>query len=1641
MARRHTWALDLIGLADPYGLTSGSLSLGGIAPLAAMPAAAPLFMGGDDHGNTIATATAVAAGTTATGTLETGSDVDVFALSVEEGRLYSVLSSASLDGGGGFLSIVDANEIPLRGVWTDFLETGEIENTFAADFTGTVYLVVTAYGDPNLAYSVQITEVEDDFAGDTSTTGAFAPGGGSVSGTLDIPGDTDWFRIELTGANTIVLDPSADAADFSRRITLFDAAGLRVASTDIDQFNNEFYFGDLAEGTYFLEVSDFSGIRKGDYGLTVSTVDDDFGADRDTAPTVSIFSGASGRSDYGGDIDTFAFTLAEARQLRFFSDTATFSVLNSDGLTVVDPGGLEGFGLLEAGDYFIQVFGASTGQAYTVRAEDFADDVRGDSATTAVAAVNGANISGTFDFDTDEDWFQFSLDAGRTYEFSIDPFLLTDMSVYVVEADGTFVAQVEEVSNPELTDVYVGFTAARSGDFFLVVALSNPASFGQFGPDSYNFGITAQELAEDDYAADTTTTGVVDFAAGGVTGSIERSGDADWFAFDAEAGQTLFAVGDFDIGLRIFDANGVEVRQGVSGASDAVTFTNLLFDVGETGRYFLQVEDNGTGRAFDYQVAVSFERNDETAAIAVGEVVDVFLSDGFDEDEYPIELQAGVSYYYDGPRGNVDAVLLDPDGNRIEFLSSTPVFTVPTSGTYTLNLTDLDSMSRGNRFQMRVIEVPEDETDVGTDAALIGSQASGFGHGRGDEDVFLLDPESSESRAFLITVTERDGPVFSGLASSGIVGEFGDSFTVFFHPALSELPSITVLLSNFGFYDIAVEAITDDVPFGSTAALQVGERGTGTFDFTGDNDVFRLQLDAPTALRVTLEGDTVGSLNVSGAATILDQQNFFDPDTGAEQRVFIVSFDAAGAFDLTVSGAVAGGPSAYTVDTQVLPDDHGNTVANATVVAIGDTVRLEPDYTGDTDTFSFTAVQGQIILIDRMRDADLFYDATITLTRPDGTQVDADFFGDQEAFLAEQSGTYTVSYRSRTAAEFTLSTDVDALSDGTDTAGVITANGFARSSYEYFGDADAFRISIREGESVVFTTQTYPGSETHAAMTLLDADGNVVRETFEPGSPLGVTGLAAGDYFVVVASEAGGFGFGRTDYTLRAVSSIDDFGDGAPGTAVGSLSLGGVAYGVTNRLPDDVLDTDAFALTLEAGQSVRLSSVLFTNFRMGIGVFDADGVRLATNVNLETGGIGGSLDFTADESGTYTILVGAGELDQLDAYTLTARNLVTGQAADDLLVGTLGLDVLEGGDGSDMLFGEAYTVAPSDSFEAQIFRAYQAVFDRAPDAAGFDAILTGLRLGIVDQESVITDFVASPEFQATYGELSNSEFVLLLYRNALGREADAEGLAAFTNALDAGELTRTEVVITFANSDELIQTSAIEAAAFFDTVALNPIEGQVFRLYQAVFQREPDEAGFTLFVGALNSGTLTAEQIAAEFVASAEFAATYGSLDNAAFVELIFANVLPGNEDPVGRAAFLAALDSGELSRADMVLALSESPEYTAANDALAVEFLQNGFDSRFDVLFGGAGDDMLYGGHGDDDFVLSQGVDVILDFDLGHDRLVAAEFFGLINTDELLFERSAQVGQDVHIDLGGGNVTILANILLEDLMAVDVLV
>ncbi len=159
------------------------------------------------------------------------------------------------------------------------------------------------------------------------------------------------------------------------------------------------------------------------------------------------------------------------------------------------------------------------------------------------------------------------------------------------------------------------------------------------------------------------------------------------------------------------------------------------------------------------------------------------------------------------------------------------------------------------------------------------------------------------------------------------------------------------------------------------------------------------------------------------------------------------------------------------------------------------------------------------------------------------------------------------------------------------------------------------------------------------------------------------------------------------------------------------------------------------------------------------------------------------------------------------------------------------------------------------------------------------------------------------------------EFVIQQYLDFLARSPDAGGLNFW-----AGELRRG------VDPGALVE-SLVGAPEFADVIA------PVVRLYYAYFGRSPDFDGLVFWSGFFRDGN-DLDRISSQFVASNEFIRTYGSLSDAQFIDRVYLNVLERRADGGGQTFWRSQL-AGGLSRGEMMVRFSESPEYKTKLDGV----------------------------------------------------------------------------------------------------------
>lgn len=267
-----------------------------------------------------------------------------------------------------------------------------------------------------------------------------------------------------------------------------------------------------------------------------------------------------------------------------------------------------------------------------------------------------------------------------------------------------------------------------------------------------------------------------------------------------------------------------------------------------------------------------------------------------------------------------------------------------------------------------------------------------------------------------------------------------------------------------------------------------------------------------------------------------------------------------------------------------------------------------------------------------------------------------------------------------------------------------------------------------------------------------------------------------------------------------------------------------------------------------------------------------------------------------------------------------SNNLLRGMAGNDSVYGYGGSDTLNGGEGRDTLVGGG----GDDTLDGGLGS------DSMDGGVGNDVYFAAEGDTIVEDATAGTDKVYS---STNFALSANLESLTLLGTAAINGSGNAGANLIIgnnaANSLFGG--AGADTLLGGAGNDRL---NGETFAAGFDTAA-----AQVYRLYLAVLDRVSDPVGQMNWTNRIASGALSLQQAANSFVASAEFQRNYGATSNDAFVTLLYDHVLHRLPDSSGLANWTNALNSGRMTRAEVVIGFSESAEFsnTTAAEVLGV--------------------------------------------------------------------------------------------------------
>lgn len=225
-----------------------------------------------------------------------------------------------------------------------------------------------------------------------------------------------------------------------------------------------------------------------------------------------------------------------------------------------------------------------------------------------------------------------------------------------------------------------------------------------------------------------------------------------------------------------------------------------------------------------------------------------------------------------------------------------------------------------------------------------------------------------------------------------------------------------------------------------------------------------------------------------------------------------------------------------------------------------------------------------------------------------------------------------------------------------------------------------------------------------------------------------------------------------------------------------------------------------------------------------------------------------------------------------------------------------------------------------------VTRMYQQCLSRDPDSDGLNGWVSQLENGYMDGAAIAQQFIFSEEMLSK--NLSSEDFVKVLYRAMMNREADESGLNGWLNQLNKQYMTRTEITKSFVESTEftdICNSYGITRGIYDASIA--PIEHFVSRFYTLCLERNADQAGLYGWVNNLKNQYMNGAQIANAFFFGTEFIDR--DVSNDKFVELLYQTLMGRTPDESGKSGWVYQLDNQNATRSELTQSFVESTEFT----------------------------------------------------------------------------------------------------------------
>lgn len=215
------------------------------------------------------------------------------------------------------------------------------------------------------------------------------------------------------------------------------------------------------------------------------------------------------------------------------------------------------------------------------------------------------------------------------------------------------------------------------------------------------------------------------------------------------------------------------------------------------------------------------------------------------------------------------------------------------------------------------------------------------------------------------------------------------------------------------------------------------------------------------------------------------------------------------------------------------------------------------------------------------------------------------------------------------------------------------------------------------------------------------------------------------------------------------------------------------------------------------------------------------------------------------------------------------------------------------------------------NYTAYVMNCYQQIFGRKADASGLNTWTRHLLNGSGGVD-IIKDLLASKEF--TSKQYDNEAIVEHIYLAMLGRSADPDGKAIWTNFLNRG-VSISYILKNFVTSSEYkslckkydMKTGSITLTESRDKNTV--LTAFVSRCYRTGLSREPDADGLNYWCCLLLNKQMSPANVASNFASSKEATQKYATNDS--YVEMLYHLCLNRNSDTAGKSYWVNLMANG----------------------------------------------------------------------------------------------------------------------------------